>query len=78
MKDQAKRIIEKFGGAPRVAELLGIDPSRPYRWTYPRSRGGSGGIIPARYHDELLRKAREHGVPLMPSDFFDQPGQAAE
>jgi hypothetical protein len=78
MKQQAKRVLEKCGGAPRVAEWLGIDPSRPYRWTYPRSRGGSGGVIPARHHDELLRKAREFGVDLSPSDFFESPTESAE
>jgi|WetSurMetagenome_2_1015567.scaffolds.fasta_scaffold10977_2 hypothetical protein len=77
MKSQAERIIEKFGGASVVAKMLGVDPSRPYRWMYPKASGGSGGIIPAKYHEALMRHAHERGVDLTPHDFFAPVGAAA-
>ena len=71
MKKQAASVIKKCGGFSFVAKLLGVDRSRVYRWTYPKDIGGSGGIIPAKYHNELLRKARESGIDLTPEDFFE-------
>ena len=73
MSTAASRIIEKCGGVVMVAELVGVDVSRVYRWTYPRDRGGTGGVIPAKHQQRLMARAREHGIDLMPADFFDLP-----
>lgn len=69
--DPANAIIRKMGGAPAVAEITGRSVSRVYRWTYPRDRGGTGGVIP---HDEarkLLAFACDHGIDLAPGEFFE-------
>lgn len=66
----ASTIIEKCGGHETVANWLGVDASRVYRWTYPKSRNGSDGYIPSQYHQTLLLKAREEGKDLRPEDFF--------
>jgi hypothetical protein len=68
----AKTILKKCGGAYQVAAWLKLNPSQVYRWTYPRSRGGTGGYIPTKRQAELMRKARENGIPLEPSDFFEE------
>ena len=57
--------------------MLGVDVSRVYRWTYPRSRGGSDGVIPARHQARLLSEASKRGLPLRPDDFFPKRGEAA-
>lgn len=73
MHTVAEHVIEKCGGFKPVSEWLGLDLSAVYRFTYPRSRGGTDGVIPARHQATLLQKARENGVDLNPADFFVAP-----
>jgi hypothetical protein len=74
----AEHVIEKCGGPKVVSEWLGLDLSNIYRFTYPRSRGGTDGIIPAHHQPVLLAKARENGIDLTPNDFFPASSEAAE
>lgn len=68
----AERIIEKFGGAAKLAELLQVDVSRVYRWTYPADRGGTGGLIPTKHQHRLIEIGRDHGIKIAPADFFSK------
>ena len=72
-KTPAQRVIAKFGGAAVVAELTQKHISRVFRWTYPKSRGGSGGFSPWAEAVKLLAFAPRHGVELTPADFFPFP-----
>ena len=76
MSNAAENIIQKCGGHKAVSEMAGVDVTRVYRWTYPRDRGGTGGLVPAKHHQTLLRRARERGLDLRPADFFDQSDAA--
>jgi len=71
MKNIASHVIQKCGGAHKVAAWLNISPVTVYRWTYPASRGGSDGLIPANRQNDLLQHARAAGIALNPYDFFD-------
>jgi hypothetical protein len=75
MQNPAAKIIEKCGGHQAVAEMIHVDVSRVYRWTYPRDRGGSDGTIPAKHQTKLLAEATNRGIDLSPADFF--PSQDA-
>lgn len=68
--EPANTIIAKFGGHRAVADIVGKDLTRVYRWTYPRDRGGTGGIIPQSDAVRLLEHAKENGVPVSADDFF--------
>lgn len=70
MNNQAERIIQKLGGAHRVALIVNIDVSQVYRWTYSKSRGGTDGLIPSRHHQSLINDAMLKGIDLLPL-FFD-------
>lgn len=70
----AENVISKCGGHRVVAEMLGIHLSRVYRFTHPKERGGTGGIIPSRHQSTLLTEARRRGIDLSPSDFFETNG----
>jgi len=82
---QAERVIAKIApndrttGVAILAEIAGVHPSRVHRWTYPKDREGTGGIIPAQHHQRILDGARERGIDLSPADFFndDEPIQQA-
>lgn len=68
----ALAIIEKFGGIPAVAKICGVDVSRVHRWTYPKEKGGSDGIIPPKRQNQLLAAAVSKGVELKRDDFFPE------
>jgi hypothetical protein len=70
LMEPARTIIELFGGYRCVASITGRHPTRVLRWTYPVERGGTGGLIPARYQQILLAHARAAGIDLRPEHFF--------
>jgi hypothetical protein len=70
MNTPAEHVIRKCGGHQAVAEMIGVDVTRVYRWTYSKDRGGTGGFIPARHQRALLEKAKAAGKNLKPEDFF--------
>ncbi len=65
----ATHVISKFGGQSAVARLIGKGPSTVQHWA-------KTGIIPAKWHAELLQIAREHGIDLVPGDFTSTPHSA--
>lgn len=73
-RTQVERIADRFGvtlyGLARIANR---DISCVYRWSYPKSRGGTGGAIPATAMAHLANQARVYGVLLQPSDFDPRP-----
>lgn len=69
----ASRIIAKCGGHQIVADALGLDVTRVYRFTYPRERYGTGGLIPSKHQPTLLEKFPK----LRPADFFERRAAAA-
>lgn len=69
MYSQAHRVINRFGGARRLARLLGFEPSRVYKWTYPREKGGTDGLIPAAVVPKVQALAELEKVTLSESDW---------
>lgn len=63
------KIVDKLGGPKAVAQTLGLHKTTVYYWIKPLSRGGSGGVIPAKYVEPLIRHARAQGIRLKPEDF---------
>lgn len=68
--DPAATVLAVCGGIPRVAALLELSRSSVWRWTQPKEKGGTGGVVPTKHQSALLKKARDHGIRLFPSDFF--------
>ena len=68
MITQADRIIRKFGGARKLAKLLGVDNSTVYKWTYSVKRKGTGGHIPAVALKRVIALARPNGILLTQTD----------
>jgi len=66
----ASTIIEKLGGPAKVAEIAGTASTAPYRWQYPRSKGGTDGLIPQRHHRALLDEAQKLSIELKAEDFL--------
>ena len=66
----AEHVIEKCGGAIRVAELTKRTTSWVYKWKYEKPRG-RGGHVPHDDAEKLLLAAKKGIVDLTPADFFD-------
>jgi hypothetical protein len=67
----AKRIIEKCGGVAKTAALIGQSESWVYRWTYPKDKGGTGGLVPRSAQEALLAASKDGKVQIAPADFFE-------
>lgn len=76
----AARVIKAFGGPAKLAEILGRDPSRIYRWTYPEERGGTGGAIPGggKTIKKILTAAEDRGIKLSAADCVDDSEDEAK
>lgn len=68
--DVAQRVISRLGGTVTVSKIVGRTPGAISKWQAPRSRGGTGGLIPARYYAPLLAYARQHGIDLTPAELI--------
>lgn len=66
----SEKVIEKCGGSTALSAWLNLSRSTVLRWTYPPSRGGTGGHIPAKYMQPILARAAVEGRALSIEDFF--------
>ena len=72
----ADTIISKCGrgnrseGVKMIAFWLKRTTKTVYCWAYPRERGGTDGVIPAKDQITILQRARAIGIDLKPEDFF--------
>jgi hypothetical protein len=73
----AASIIDRLGGEAKVAEITDTASTAPYRWQYSREKGGTGGLIPQRYHRRLLDYAKDNGIRLRAADFLEPETEAA-
>jgi len=74
--DPAYTVIRALGGFEAVAKITSKHISRVYRWTYPKARGGTGGLIPQPEAAKLLAHAKTHRLPVTAESFFSR-GEAA-
>jgi hypothetical protein len=72
--EPASTIIRKLGGGKVVAAITGRALTAPYRWQHAREKGGTGGLIPQKYHRLLLDYARRNGIGLRATDFVAPDG----
>ncbi|KQV28131.1 hypothetical protein ASC97_07225 [Rhizobium sp. Root1203] len=67
--EPAASIIDLFGGPDVVQQITGSDRTRVYRWTQPKEKGGTDGIIPLRPAQKLWAHAKATGMEI-PGDLF--------
>lgn len=80
LPSQAQRVIAKFGGARGLMRALQrLEPRKHrdatsiYRWTYPKSKGGTDGLIPTAAMADVTEAARLDGVLLSAEDWDPRP-----
>jgi hypothetical protein len=74
----AQQIIARLGGEAQVSFITGTAYTAPYRWQASRQKGGTGGLIPQRYHRGLIDYARAKGIPLAAEEFLAPETVAGE
>ena len=70
--EPAASLIEKCGGARKVADICGCVNSWVYRWRFRKGvNGGTGGRIPAGARDKILAASRDGRIAatITPDDF---------
>jgi len=72
----ADNVIRKCGGPRAVARLVGMSYSQVFKWRHLKSKGGTGGLVPAGAQEKLMQLAVAGQVSLTPGDFFDIPEQS--
>jgi hypothetical protein len=70
MKKPADILVDKFGSYQAVADALGVDVSRVYRWTY-----SDEGTIPSRHLSKILEIATERKIKITAKELIN--GSAA-
>lgn len=73
--EPAQTVIDKLGGATKVASIVGIHRTRVSSWRLPKTKGGTDGAIPQRHHRAILDYATANNLDLKSDDFL--PASAA-
>lgn len=68
--EPANTIIKRFGGLSALAEVTDVSVHSVMRWRTPKSRGGTGGMIPHWHMDAILAAAKDRAIDLSPTDFL--------
>lgn len=67
-----ERVMRVFGSA-RATAIAGLTTGALIKWNRPVSKGGGGGLVPARYQDRFLKAAVAENLPLSAADFIAEP-----
>lgn len=70
MLNDAHSIIRQFGGVKKLANAINKDPATIYRWTYPKSKNGTGGLIPSSALNKVIDAAKRLNIELQQSDHY--------
>lgn len=68
--EPAYSVIQRFGGPSALSGILGVHRTRVSNWMREREKGGTGGVIPQRYHVLLLDYAKANNINLAAVDFL--------
>lgn len=72
LESPARRVIRAFGAA-RCGALTQLTTDALRKWDRPLSKGGGGGLVPARYQQIFLDEAARTGVDLRAEDLIALP-----
>lgn len=60
-------------GTAGAAALVGLTSEAVKKWGRPASKGGQGGLVPAKYQARYLQEARRRELPLTAEDLVAEP-----
>ncbi len=66
----ADYVVRVFKGVRATARLIGRSPTSVSKWTMPKAKRGSNGMIPSQAQRIILLKARALGLDLTAEDLI--------
>lgn len=60
----AQCVIRVFGGVRATARAVGRNPGAVTRWNRPKSKGGTGGMIPSAAQRIILKIAKKRRLKI--------------
>lgn len=60
-------------GSIRLAQLCDRTTDAIRKWDRAKSKGGTGGLVPAEFQARILREAEADGLPLTARDLIAEP-----
>lgn len=67
------RYVREVLGSIRLAEVCGRTTEAIRKWDRRRSKGGTGGLIPAEFQARILALATSEGLPIKAEDLIAEP-----
>ncbi|MFN4176448.1 hypothetical protein [Phenylobacterium sp.] len=67
------RRVRQVLGSKRLAELCDRTTDAVRKWDRPRSKGGTGGLVPAEFQARILRLAEAENLPISATDLIAEP-----
>lgn len=67
------RKVRAVIGVRRLSELCDRTEGALRKWDRAKSKGGTGGLVPAEFQARILREAEENQLPLQPRDLIAEP-----
>ena len=67
------RVARATFGARRLAEICGRTTEAVRKWDRARSKGGTGGLVPAEFQARILAAAKAEGLELAAEDLIAEP-----
>ena len=58
-----------------MAQLCGRGEAAIRKWDRRKSKGGTGGLVPAEFQARILDHAEKNGLPLTARDLIAEPVQ---
>lgn len=76
--EPAATVLRIIGGAAVAATVTGLGRIQCWRWTQPKSKGGTDGLIPSEHQETLLSWAERNGKSLTADDLVRKPIDASQ
>ena len=76
--EPAASIVSRLGGPGVVAGVVSVHRTRVSNWKREKEKGGTGGLIPQKYHRMLLDYAAQKEIELKAEDFLAPIAASAE
>jgi len=67
------RKVRRIVGSMALAQLCGRGEAAIRKWDRRKSKGGTGGLVPAEFQARILAYAEENGLPLTARDLIAEP-----
>lgn len=67
------RRVREVIGAMRLAQLCNRTTEAVRKWDRAKSKGGTGGLVPAEFQARILRLAEAEALPIKAADLIADP-----